>query len=50
MFTFTLLEVGNCKCHGELGFRALHIDWWGGGHMYLMFYWSVGVVIFLFKL
>lgn len=21
MFTFTLSEVGNCKCHGELGFR-----------------------------
>lgn len=46
MFTFTLLEVGNCKSRGELGFRALHIDWWGGTHMYFMFCWSVEVFFF----
>lgn len=35
VFTFTLLEVGNCKCHGELGFRELLLDdlRFGGSHV-----------------
>lgn len=35
VFTFTLLEVGNCKCRGELAFREALLDGagFGGSHV-----------------
>lgn len=40
MFTFTLLEVGNCKRHGVLGFReTLHNELeFGGAHVYFFLF------------
>lgn len=51
MFTFTLLEVGNCKHHGELGFNKKPVWWswiWGLTHTFyfastytwLFLYWT----------
>lgn len=47
MFTFPLLEVGNRKCRGELGFReTLHNDLgFGGSHVLYFFVECRGAAI-----
>lgn len=36
MFTLTLLEVGDCKCHGELAFREVLMDGAGFGDSHVL--------------